>query len=874
MVSLSYFMTPTDGNNPTGPATAEHQRLTQDRRRWMRWGPYVAERAWGTVREDYSKNGDVWSYFPHDHARSRAFRWNEDGLAGLCDIEQDLCFGFAFWNGVDPFLKERLFGLTGDEGNHGEDAKECWWHLDATPTASYLKWAYAYPQKPFPYDDLREVNASRNRLEREYELEDTGVFADDRYWDIQVEYAKDGPEDVHVLLTAHNCGPDTAILHVLPTLWHRNTWSFRPDGVAKQITHDAGRIRAVGDRGHETVLAGQGIARPLFCENESNAKLIWGHDESPRYPKDGINDHVVNGAATVNPELTGSKAALWYEYSVEPGQTVELRLWLGPDAGPVLPEQTDRVLADRRSEADEFYDAVIPAPVAAEDRLIARKALAGMVWGKQFYAFDVEPWLEGDPGMPPPAQERHRIRNTEWRHHHSADIISMPDPWEYPWYAAWDLAFHCIPLAHIDPQFAKEQLTLLCGGSFMHPNGQIPAYEWSFGDVNPPVHAMAALEVYRIDGGQDLQFLATIFNKLLLNFTWWVNRKDRNGNNVFEGGFLGLDNIGPLNRSEGLPDGYHLEQSDGTAWMAGFALKMLEISLELSARNEIYEDMAIKFFDHFAYIATAIHEHGIWDEESGFYYDVLHSGDTTTPLAVRSMVGLLPLAAAGHLPTSRILNPSAFSDHFCWFVANRSRFAENIMGAQPEDGNQAMLLALADLDRTKRVLEVMLDPDEFLSPFGIRSLSAAHGDEPYTLRIAGTEATVGYEPGESQSPLFGGNSNWRGPVWFPVNHLLIQALRKYGEYAGESFTVEYPTGSGMMLTLDDIADAISNRLIDLFRPDEHGTRPFTGVDHEQWDGRLLFHEYFDGDTGRGLGASHQTGWTGLVADLIIRSARR
>ena len=852
----------------------EHERLETDRRGWLNWGPYLSERAWGTVREDYSHNGEVWQHFPFDHARSRTFRWNEDGLGGICDINQHLCFGFAFWNGKDPFLKERLFGLNGHEGNHGEDAKEAWWYLDATPTASYLKWAYAYPHHAFPYDDLRTENARRNRYDREYELEDTGIFADGRFWDIQVEYAKAARNDISIRVEIHNRGPEVETLHLLPTLWHRNTWSYRPDADKPRITEQDGSLVTQDPRGKRMVLTGDGSAATLFCDNETNASKIWGLAETPAFPKDGINDHVVNGLATVNPAQFGTKASLWYQLTIAPGEVEVIELRLAGQGSDADPDSSNHdvaaVVAQRKADADEFYAQTIPSHVNDEDRRIARESLAGMVWSKQYYAFDVELWLEGDPGMVAPNESREHIRNNNWRHHSSADVISMPDPWEYPWYAAWDLAFHCIPLAHIDPTFAKEQLELLCRGNFMHPNGQLPAYEWAFGDTNPPVHAMAALEVYRIDGSTDTDFLIRIFNKLLLNFTWWVNRKDAAGNNVFEGGFLGLDNIGPLDRSEGVPHGYLLEQSDGTAWMASFALQMLEIALELSAHDPVYDDMAIKFFDHFAYIASAIHEQGLWDEESGFYYDVLRGEGRTIPLAVKSMVGLLPLTAAARLPVERILKRCEFSDHFFWFVTHRQKYADSIMGARREVEEHAVLLAIADLDRARRILESMLHPDEFLSPFGIRSLSAAHRDQPFTLQIGNMSASVGYEPGESESGLFGGNSNWRGPVWFPVNYLLVQALREYGAYAGDGFEVEYPTGSGVMLGLEAVADDVVDRLIGLFRADGDGVRPFEGDGPAHWGDRLLFHEYFDGDTGRGLGASHQTGWTGLVADLIIR----
>ncbi len=897
-------MASAERSSMAGHPTNEHSRLADDARRdWLRWGPYVAERAWGTVREDYSRNGEVWSSFTHDQARSRAYRWNEDGLAGLSDIDQRLCFALAFWNGRDPFLKERLFGLTGDEGNHGEDAKEMWWHADATPSASYLEWQYAYPQTEFPYDAMRTENARRSRLEREFEIDDTDVF-DDGYWDITVTYAKADENTIVASIDVTNRDDKAATLHVLPTLWFRNTWHHDPDRGQPSMGLIDGAIAADDGQGTRARLTpcsspgsesdsdsgsdGGSASDPvaLFCDNETNDEKIWGSPARTAYPKDGINDHVVDGRPTVNPAHTGTTAAFWFTRTVDPGATATVQLVLDVDPAmpdtrtgesasiaPLTSDAATSIVAERRADADAFYDAVIPDHVGEEDRRIARQALGAMVWGKQFYAFDVEAWLSGDPGLPPPPPGRESIRNGDWRHHFSADVISMPDPWEYPWYAAWDLAFHCIPLAHIDPRFAKDQLLLLCDDRFMHPNGQLPAYEWSFGDVNPPVHAMAALLVYEIDGSWDRDFLARIFNKLVLNFAWWVNRKDVDGNNVFQGGFLGLDNIGPVDRSEGLPAGYHLDQADGTAWMASYALHMLELANELGSTDPVYQDMATKFFDHFAYIATAMHERGLWDDGSGFYYDVLHGHGERRPLTVRSMVGLLPICATGSIPTEQILDPSEFADHVLWFVSNRRRFAENIMGARLNAEEPSLLLAVADLERLERVLDVMLDPDEFLSPFGIRSLSAAHRDQRFHVSIGSMTSSVGYEPGESQTPLFGGNSNWRGPVWFPVNHLLVGALRRYAAYAGDSFEVEYPTGSGHTTDLAHIADDLTDRLIAIFRSNERGARPFTGDDGERWDGRIQFHEYFDGDDGRGLGASHQTGWTGLVADLIIRRER-
>ena len=762
-----------------------------------------------------------------------------------------------------------MFGLDGSEGNHGEDAKECWWHLDATPTASYLKFAYAYPQCAFPYEELRQVNEYRSRLEPEYELEDTNAFDDDRYWDITVEYAKKTPTTIHVAVTVVNAGPEEETIHVLPHLWHRNTWSHDPGAKARVITEEDATLVTVDGRSRQMRLAKVGSEAgapiPLFCDNETNVELIWESAGDSMFPKDGINDHVVNGSETINPNATGSKAALWSQIRIAPGDSTTLRYTLSTETHVPNLDDFDDVVTSRRNDATEFYGTVIPETVDDIDRKIARQALAGLVWGKQFYAFDVEPWLEGDPVRVNPPPGRGDIRNGEWWHHRASDIISMPDSWEYPWYAAWDLAFHCIPIAHIDPQFAKEQLILMCGPSYMHPNGQLPAYEWSLGDVNPPVHAMAALEVYEIDGRQDLEFLAHVFHR--------VNRKDANGNNVFEGGFLGLDNIGPLDRSEGLPHGYTLEQSDATAWMAGYALHMLEIALELTKQSSIYEDMAIKFFDHFAYIATAMHDRELWNETDGFYYDMMRGKGRNIPLKVRSMVGLLPLSACGLLETKQLLEPSAFADHVLGFVTTRQRYAQNIMASKLDIGSSSILLSIADTDRMKRVLSVMLDSEEFLSPYGIRSLSASHRDAPFNLYVANTHFSVGYEPGESQTPLFGGNSNWRGPIWFPVNYLMVTALRRYASYGGPELVVEYPSGSGKDVPLETVADDVVDRLTSLFRPDGSGVRPYHAGSNDRWGDRLLFHEYFDGDTGRGLGASHQTGWTSLVADLIIRGAK-
>ncbi len=864
-------------------ATSEHQRLESDRRGWLRWGPYLAERAWATVREDYSPDGKgVWEYFPHDHARSRAYRWNEDGLGGICDVEQELCLAFSFWNGRDPILKERLFGLTGDEGNHGEDAKEYWWYLDSTPTHSYMRWAYAYPQAAFPYDELIRENARRSRIEGEFELGDTGVFDDDRYWDIEVTWAKATADDMCAVVRATNRGPNTETLHILPTLWFRDTWSFEIDAPVPDISPLEGSATGLvtaGVYGRRLQLIGDGDPVRLFCDNATNRSKIFGDSDgstsaASAYPKDAINDHVVNGALSCNPDQHGTKAALWYQRDAAPGESIEVRIRLSAKAHTAhdLEEQFDAVLAARAEDADEFYASVIPATVSVEDAQIARQAFAGLLWTKQFYNFDVERWIKGDPNGPKPSGLRRHGRNAAWWHVHNKDIISMPDAWEYPWYAAWDLAFHCIALAHVDIQFAKEQLLLLCSEEYMHPNGQLPAYEWAFDDVNPPVHAMAALAVYEIEGRKDRVFLSRIFHKLLINFTWWVNRKDAGGRNVFEGGFLGLDNISPINRSEDMPAGFRLEQSDGTAWMAAFALRMMEMSLELSDADPVYGDLAVKFFDHFAYIAHATHELGLWQEDLGFYCDLLHNGEEAVPLAVRSMVGLIPLIAVSALPTERVLTPGPFADHFLWFITERRWTAEYVLSAEYDAASPSILLGLADVRRFARVLTTMVDEGEFLSDFGIRSLSAAHREKPFSVSLGGIEATIGYEPAESQTPLFGGNSNWRGPVWFPVNYVLIEALKVYGRHLGSAHTVQYPTGSGESRSLDAIADDIADKLISLFRRNAAGDRPFADSHAARWPDRVLFHEYFHADNGTGLGASHQTGWTALVADLIVRRA--
>lgn len=855
-------------------ATVEHGRLRRADERaeaWRAWGPYVSERAWGTVREDYSEHGTAWDHFPHDHARSRVFRWNEDGMAGVCDEQQRFCLALALWNGVDPILKERMFGLTGPQGNHGEDVKECWWYLDSTPTHSFMRWRYHYPQRPFPYTEL--VQHGRGAGEPEYELVDTGIFDEDRYWAVTVDYAKAGPTDLCMLVTVENHGPDAATLHVLPTLWFRNTWAWGLPGqdAVPSIRADGARLVATHAELGGLVLDGDGEATALVCDNETNNPRLWGVPGRSPYPKDGINDHVVSGAATVNPEGTGTKGALWYRLDVPAGGSAQVRVRLtsGPAAGAF-----DDVLDARRDEADAFYGAITPAGTGADEALVLRQAMAGMLWGKQFFHYDVAQWLDGDPAGPPPPAARRHGRNSRWRHLNNAEVLSMPDPWEYPWYAAWDLAFHCLPLAHVDPRFAKDQLLLLLREWYTHPSGQLPAYEWAFGDVNPPVHAWAALRVFACDGSRDVDFLARVFHKLLINFTWWVNRKDAEGDNVFEGGFLGLDNIGPIDRSAALPVAGILEQSDGTAWMAMYCLNLLEMALVLAEHDPAYEDVATKFLEHFALIAAAGHEQ-LWDEADGFFYDVLSAADGRhVPMKVRSLVGLLPLCATMTLGTATLQRLPRFAERFAWFVENVPSARAVIGATHVRDGAEGRLLSMVGPEQLLRILAPMLDEAEFLSPHGLRSVSRRHLDAPFVLDLPELRASVGYEPAESTSGMFGGNSNWRGPVWFPVNHLLIESIRRFARFFGDDVLVEHPTGSGVQRTLAAVADDLEARLVAIFLDDGGGRRPvFGGYELFQtdprWHENLWFHEYFHGDTGAGLGASHQTGWTGLVAESLL-----
>jgi hypothetical protein len=873
--------------------TAEHARLADSSPdtpgNWKAIGPYVSERAWGTVREDYSADGQAWQYFPYEHARSRAYRWNEDGLAGLSDRSQRLCFALAFWNGRDPFLKERIFGLSGPEGNHGEDAKEYWWYGDATPTASWLRWRYHYPQAEFPYALLRQENAKRSKNEPEFELIDTGIFEGDRYWQITADYAKAAPDDVCLRIELRNAGPDPAELHVLPTLWFRNRWSWEA-AIKRPLIRVApddgsGAVAVVAEDeslGKWRLVAGPDPAgRPpplLFCENETNVKRLYDSAAvQTSYPKDGINDHVIQGAATVNPAGHGTKMASWFRVTVAAGKTVELRLRLArdvPGKTPDLGAGFERIHVARSREADEYYATLTPEGSSDDEAAVMRQAFAGMVWSQQFYHYGVARWLDGDT-VPPPAA-RKLGRNAEWHHLNNHDIIAMPDKWEYPWYASWDLAFHCVVLAHIDPSAAKHQLLLLGREWYMHPNGQLPAYEWNFGDVNPPVQAWAALAVFRIDGGTDFDFLARAFHKLLINFTWWVNRKDACGDNVFEGGFLGLDNIGPFDRSAMLPGGSVLEQSDGSAWMAKFCLNMLEMALRLANHNPTYEDLAVKFFEHFALIATAMGR--LWDDQDGFFYDRLRNSDGSTfTVRARSMVGLVPVFAAVQLDASLWERLPMFRKRARWYVENQPGVMD-FLHMNPSN-QRPLLISLVGKSRMRQVLARMLDESEFLSPYGLRSLSRYHREHPLIIDLDGQVARLDYEPCESRTGLFGGNSNWRGPIWFPLNFLAIESLRHLGASFGEGFVVELPTGSGMQATLEQVAEELERRLLRLFLRDAEGRRPASGSNPRferdgAWRDSLLFYEYFHGDTGEGLGASHQTGWTALIGALVANRRSR
>lgn len=946
---------------------AEQQRVAQNEQPgtlWDLWGPYLSERAWGTVREDYSANGDAWNYFPHDHARSRAYRWSEDGIGGISDFKQHLCFAFAFWNERDPILKERFFGLTNPQGNHGEDVKELYWYMDNTPSHSFMRMIYRYPQAAFPYDELIARNRARSRMEPEFEVWDTGVF-DTGFFDIEIAYAKASHDDILIRAEATNYGASAATLHLLPTIWFRNTWSWGRDQRKPALQEDTlpGEFTAprsgadVIEATHHALgtyaLYCEGVEKLLFTENVSNLERLWGVPNSSPYVKDSINDSIIQGQVDlVNPNKIGTKAAAQYRFTIPAGESRTIRLRLRkidsakatftgascpslpvgenesahnvankpsdnvPRKAVPLARQVraiqpfadfDAVFAARQAEADEFYAQLAPPSITNEHRAIQRQAFAGILWNKQFYHYIVEDWLEGDPGQPPPPEERKQGRNHGWRHLNNERVMSMPDKWEYPWYAAWDLAFHCIPLALVDPAFAKSQLDLIVREWYQHPNGHIPAYEWDFSDVNPPVLMWAAWRVYQIErkqkGKGDRAFLETIFHKMLIAFTWWVNRKDSEGNNVFEGGFLGLDNIGVFNRNDRFADGTRLEQSDGTSWMGMFCLNMLRVAIELAMENHVYENIATKFFEHFLSIAAAMNKLcgrgiGLWDEEDEFYYDVLHTpGGRCFPLKVRSLVGLMPLLAVETIQWQLIEALPGFEARLEWFLQYRPDLASLVSRWQEPGMKERRLVALTRGHRMKCLLRRLLDPEEFLSDYGVRSVSKFHKEHPYRLVVRGEEKIVSYEPGESESGIFGGNSNWRGPVWFPINYLLIESLQQFHHYYGEDFKVECPTGSGRFLHLREVADDLSNRLIKLWLRNEKGERPFeretrSGSAEGEADSfpkppqpqgklsasptvgrpdsrhRYLFHEYFHGDTGAGLGASHQTGWTGLVAKLI------
>jgi len=873
--------------------TAEERRLQEARTGvpWRAWGPYLSERQWGTVREDYSDNGDAWSYFSHDQARSRAYRWGEDGIAGVSDDKQRLCLALALWNERDPILKERLFGLTNAEGNHGEDVKEYYFYVDNLPTHSYQRYLYKYPQAEFPYNDLVTVNRSRSRHEFEYELVDTGVFGEDRYFDVEVEYAKAAPEDILCRVTVHNRSSQEAALHVLPTLWFRNTWSW-PDGEARPtLAHVSGLasahpvVRAEHHRLGVFYLYAEPGADLLFCENETNTARVFGAEPATRFPKDGIGDHVLHGTDTVNPGGEGTKVAARVRLVLPPGGQAAVTVRLTRQAPEQVAEPfagADELIAGRRAEADEFYDAITPPAVSDDAKSVMRQALAGMLWSKQCYYFDVDRWLRERNVHPLRAPARRGTRNESWFHMFNHDVVSMPDKWEYPWYAAWDLAFHCIPLAMVDPDFAKSQLDLMLSQEYLHSSGQMPAYEWNFGDVNPPVHAFATLFLENLEAGLgqvDLSFLQESFARLLLNFTWWVNRKDVGGRNVFEGGFLGLDNIGVFDRSAALPTGGRLEQADGTAWMAMFSQNMLELALGLLERDETYEGFVLKFVEHFFWIAAAVdpigeHPDEMWDEEDGFFYDVLRLPDGTgTRLKVRSLVGLLPICATTVIEADVIESYPQIAGQVRTFLERNRDLLANIADPLVPGIHGRRILSLVNEDKLRRILARMLDEERFLGPHGIRSISRWHLEHPYTFDVHGAEHRVQYEPAESTSGMFGGNSNWRGPVWFPVNLLLIRALITHYRYYGNDLTVECPTGSGTMMTLFEVAMELARRLAGTFLRDADGRRPVYGgtpmfQEDPHWRDLVLFYEYFHGDNGAGLGASHQTGWTGLVARLI------
>jgi hypothetical protein len=851
---------------------------------WKKWGPYVSDRQWGTVREDYSANGDAWAATTHDMARSKAYRWGEEGIAGICDRNQHLCFAIALWNKKDPILKERFFGLSNSEGNHGEDVKELYYYLDSSPTHSYMKMLYKYPQQEFPYVKLLQENKRRGRADSEFELIDTGIFNNDEYFDVFVEYAKQNEEDTCIKITIRNRSNAEASLNVLPTLWFRNTWTLGYDNQVPSLSAaSAGQVKINHHELGELHLIAEGAPGLLFCNNETNTKRFNNFDDGKRFYKDGINDYIIHGAETVNPEKTGTKAAVNYDITIPAKGEYVLRLILSDKKENTF-EGFDELFATRKAETDEFYKDLQPTH-NPDKALVQRQAFAGMLWNKQFYYYDIHQWLKGDPAQPLPPAERLNGRNSKWPHFNNrGDIISMPDKWEFPWFASWDLAFHCIPLASVDMAFAKRQLTLLVMDWYMHPNGQLPAYEWDFSDANPPVHAMATWKIYQMDkvnnkGEGDTYFLERIFHKLMLNFTWWVNRKDAAGNNIFEGGFLGLDNIGVFDRNMRFGDGTHLEQVDGTSWMAMYSLNLLRMATELAASNNAYRDIASKYFEHFIYIAGAMHtlgtdNSGLWDDADGFFYDQLRlPNGLAEKMRVRSMVGLIPLFAVEVLDDDAITNNPIFSNRMNWFAANRPDLASLVSRWNEVRAGGTHLISLLRGYRMKSLLRYMLDEDEFLSPYGIRSLSKYHLEHPYSVNLYGNNFSIKYVPAESDSGLFGGNSNWRGPVWMPMNYLIIESLNTYYQYYGDDFKVECPTGSGNMMTLKEVANEIYSRISRIFLKDENGSRAIFGDNQKlqtdpEFNNHILYYEYFDGDNGSGKGASHQTGWTGLIANCL------
>jgi hypothetical protein len=861
----------------------EQQRLQNPA--WKKWGPYVSDRQWGTVREDYSANGDAWNYTTHEMARSKAWRWGEEGIAGICDDQQQLCFAVGFWNKKDPILKERLFGLTGDEGNHGEDVKELYYYLDSTPTHSYMKMLYKYPQTEFPYAWLLDENKKRSRLDPEFELIDTGIFNDDNYFDVFVEYAKADKEDILIKISVKNHSKHNASLNVLPTIWFRNGWAWGYDEYKPNLFAIADNVIEIQHRALGNYkLYCENNNELLFCENETNAPKLYNTQDGKKYYKDGINDCIIHNAASVNPDRGGTKASAKYDVTMDANQTYTIRLRLCNKNFINAFEDFENIFSHRMNEANDFYAELQKDIENPDEKNIQRQAFAGMLWSKQFYYYNIQQWLSGDPSLPPPPRERLQGRNNDWKHLNNVNIISMPDKWEYPWYASWDLGFHCITLALIDPAFAKKQLVLLTKDWYMHPNGQLPAYEWSFSDTNPPVHAWAACRVYELDrqqnnGKGDTVFLETIFHKLIINFTWWVNRKDQEGNNIFEGGFLGMDNISLFDRDQKLPDGANLEQSDGTSWMAMYSLNLMRMALELAQTNAVYQDMATKFFEHFLYIAGAMasmgeNNAGLWDNEDEFFYDIIRMpNDGIIKLKIRSMVGLIPLFAVEILDDELLQSQPKFIERMKWFLENRPDLANLVSRWHEKGADEKHLLSLLRGHRMKRILYRMLDETEFLSEYGIRALSKFHEQHPYELNVDGQELRIQYTPGESTIPLFGGNSNWRGPVWMPVNFLIIESLQRFHHYYGDDFKVEYPSNSGQYLSLNDIATELGKRLAKLFLRDSNGKRAIFGTNDKlqldpDFNNYILFYEYFHGDNGRGVGASHQTGWTGLIAKIL------